>query len=59
MEDRLLSVLVGDGESVVMAGHTMGDWEIVNAAGGDFAAVKLDEHGTHIWSWQVTRLPIL
>lgn len=56
-EDHLLSILVGDDESVVIAGQTMGEWEIVNAGEGDFAAVKLDEHGTYVWSWQVTRVP--
>lgn len=58
-EDHLLSILVGDNESVIIAGHTKGDWDMVNAGGGDFAAVKLDAHGTYVWSWQVTWVLIL
>lgn len=44
--------MVDDG-SVIMAGHTYGDWGGVNAGDYDFVAVKLDAAGEQVWIWQV------
>ncbi|CAN0100846.1 unnamed protein product, partial [Sphacelaria rigidula] len=51
-EDYFTSVAVGRDGNVVMAGHTAGDWDEVNAGEEDFAAVKLDQDGLELWRWQ-------
>lgn len=45
-------------ESVIVAGHTRGDWGDVGAHSGaeDFAALKLAANGTLLWKWQVQSL---
>lgn len=42
-------------ESVVVVGHTRGDWSEagVHAGAEDFAALKLAANGTLLWKWQV------
>lgn len=44
---------MGDG-SVVLAGNTDGDWGEVTHSETDFAAVKIDDHGDVLWTWQVS-----
>lgn len=40
-------------DSVVLAGHTEGNWAGDNRGSYDFAAVKLAASGTELWRWQV------
>lgn len=48
-----MAVATSDG-SIVLAGHTLGDWDGVNEGGeGDFIAVKIDTDGRELWRWQV------
>lgn len=54
-EDKISAVASGgDDGSVVLAGSTAGNWDIVNRGYEDFAAVKLDANGTVLWHWQVS-----
>lgn len=47
-------MLVGDDDSVVLAGHTEGEWSTTSAGYFDFAAVKVDADGEEVWRWQVS-----
>ena len=53
--DEIYAAVVVEGDTVVLAGYTFGNW--TRAHGGDndtdFAAVKLDGEGNYLWSWQV------
>ena len=55
-KEEIFAEVVGDDGSVVLAGHTYGNWTD-GAHGGeedaDFAAVKLDVDGNELWRWQV------
>lgn len=52
-DDIHACVALADG-SVVLAGSTQGDWAGDNASGAaNFLAIKLDKHGSEVWSWQV------
>lgn len=42
-----------DDGSVIIAGHTEGDWDGANNGGSDFAVVKLNALGLEEWRWQV------
>eukprot|EP00904_Undaria_pinnatifida_P006344 jgi/Undpi1/283/HiC_scaffold_1.g00279.m1 len=52
--DEIYAAVVVEGDTVVLAGYTFGNW--TSAHGGDndtdFAAVKLDREGKYLWSWQ-------
>ncbi|CAM9434069.1 unnamed protein product, partial [Sphacelaria rigidula] len=48
-----ISVATPDG-GIVLAGHSLGDWDGDNAGGdGDFIAVKINTDGKELWRWQV------
>lgn len=49
------TAVVGDDDSVVLAGHTYGNWSGLRSEefGADFAVVKLDADGNELWRWQV------
>lgn len=53
--DELCTAVVEEGDTVVLAGFTYGNW--TGEHGGDkdtdFAAVKLDAKGDELWRWQV------
>ena len=51
--DECYAVAMADDGSVVVAGHTYGDWSGVNAGSADFIAIKLDAAGEEVWVWQV------
>lgn len=52
--DTFEIAVLADNESIVMAGHTFGNWSGVNKGGSDFAAVKLDTNLiAYQWKWQV------
>lgn len=38
---------------MVISGQTGGDWEVTNAGGPDFVAIKFDADGEELWRWQV------
>lgn len=46
------AAVTADG-NILLGGHTEGDWSTANAGGGDFALVKLNQHGDPMWRWQV------
>ncbi|CAN0289997.1 unnamed protein product, partial [Ectocarpus fasciculatus] len=47
------ATLADDGESVVLAGYTSGNFSGVNAGSNDFVAVKLNlTDGSEVWRWQ-------
>lgn len=41
--------------SVVLVGHTSGNWAGENSGKHDFAATKVDRDGVELWRWQVSR----
>lgn len=48
------ATLADEGESVVMAGYTSGNFSGVNAGSDDFVAIKLNlTDGSEVWRWQV------
>ncbi|CAN0435097.1 unnamed protein product, partial [Ascophyllum nodosum] len=50
--DSCSVAVLGDNDSVILAGQTFGDWEGEWLGGRDFAAVKLGNNLTEIWRWQ-------
>lgn len=57
--DTFEIAVLADNESIVMAGHTFGNWSGVNKGGSDFAAVKLDTSlNAYQWRWQVRCLSL-
>ncbi|CBN76450.1 PEGA domain family protein [Ectocarpus siliculosus] len=47
------ATLADEGESVVMAGYTSGNFSGVNAGSNDFVAIKLNfTDGSEVWRWQ-------
>lgn len=48
-----MSACVGEDDTIVVAGHTDGNWAEGSAGGHGFAAMKIDNDGTILWRWQV------
>lgn len=53
-DDLLQGVHVKADGTVLLGGHTEGDWNGLNAGGRDFALVELNRSGDEMWRWQVT-----
>lgn len=55
--DEFFTAAIADDGSVVMAGHTEGNWNAANADGPGksryFAAAKIDADGVLLWKWHV------
>ena len=51
--DSVSAAVVGDNDSVVLAGYTSGSWSGITVGQADAAAVKLDANGNELWRWQV------
>lgn len=53
--DRGRAIAMDDDGSMVIAGSSLGEWDIPSIGDWDMAAFKLDADGTLLWKWQVTR----
>lgn len=47
------ALAMGEDGSIILAGHTNGDWDRKRTKSSDFAAMKLSADGKEIWRWQV------
>lgn len=51
--DAISAAVVGNDDSVVLAGYSSGNWSGILVGRADFAAVRLDADGNELWRWQV------
>ena len=54
--DSISAVVVGNDDSIVLAGYSCGNWSGISVGRADFAAVRLDADGNELWRWQVLQL---
>lgn len=52
--DCISAAVIGEDESVVLAGYSSGNWNGTVMGGADCTAVKLDADGKELWRWQVS-----
>lgn len=53
--DTVEALAISGNDSVVLVGHTKGNWNTTNAGYYDCVAIKLDTDGTMMWTWQVNQ----
>lgn len=53
--DTVQALAISDNDSVVLVGHTKGNWSSKNVGYYDCVAIKLDADRTMMWAWQVNQ----